>query len=527
MLIGVGCPDENALVRFASGQVTGGDLQALQLHLDGCDACRSLVAQLVSGATNRQTPDAISAPGAKLEKDAPVGRYRVDRLLGSGGMGVVYAARDVELNRVVALKMLHHGASSADARARLVREAQTMAKLSHPNLVPIFELGTRATDDFLAMEMIDGPTLDHWLREGKRGWRDVIGRLLEAGRGLEAAHAAGVVHRDFKPGNVLIGPDGRARVSDFGLARPDEDASPPSGSAPVGDPLFVTQAGAVLGTPAYMAPEQLEGNPADARSDQFSFCVTLYEALTGTRPFEGRTLDALRSRIRSGAPATLKSLPSRQLRRTLARGLALSPENRFESMGALLSSVERSLRARPAWPIAAAVVGVLAVAAVTLQLSRTQPPPALPATHTTQLFPGAQKVISAPDLNRVSVEDADIVDVKTLGKDQLLLIGMKPGRTDVKLIDSQGLVTHETVIVDARNPTLSLAIGETKHMVIPGIERIAIGDSDICDVKTVGNDEMLLIGHAEGTTTLLVWTRSAPPADSQRQAWDVVVGPKK
>ncbi|MCB9561907.1 MAG: serine/threonine protein kinase [Kofleriaceae bacterium] len=228
----------------------------------------------------------------ELTPGTRVDRYEIVAWLGAGGMGVVYEAFDPELRRRVALKLVRAIRPGATWEARLLREAQAMAQLSHPAVVPVFDVGSYDGGVFVAMELVDGGTLKGWLQAERRSWRAALTTLIAAGRGLAAAHAAGLVHRDFKPDNVLVGKDGRVRVTDFGLARiaaADTDgddggadvdrARPAAGVADV-----LSRPGAIAGTPAYMAPETAAG-VADARSDQFAFCVTLYEALYGERPF--------------------------------------------------------------------------------------------------------------------------------------------------------------------------------------------------------------------------------------------------
>jgi tetratricopeptide (TPR) repeat protein len=279
-----------------------------------------------------------------LARGAAVGRYLVLDRIGAGGMGVVYAAYDPELDRRVALKLLRPDRFTGEVdRLRLLREAQALARLADPNVVAVYDAGTFGDRVFVAMELVEGETLRQWLGAGSRSWREILDRFLPAGRGLAAAHAAGLVHRDFKPENVLLGRDGRVRVVDFGLA---EAAPEPGGE--LATPL--AECGLVLGTPAYMAPEQIRGLAADARSDQFSFCVTLYEALYGERPFAGTAP--------RGAPAGTK-VPG-WLRAVVLRGLKASPEERYPSMAGLLRDLERDPEAvRRLW-LAAAVVVILA-----------------------------------------------------------------------------------------------------------------------------------------------------------------------
>ncbi len=293
------------------------------------------------------------APGSVL------GRYIVLSRLGGGGMGVVYGAYDPQLDRKVALKLLRtEGAALAgrDAQARLLREAQAMARLSHPNVIAVHDVGTLGEEVFIAMEFIDGRTLTRWLKEKERAPREIVEAFLQAGSGLAAAHAAGLVHRDFKPDNVLIAKDGRVKVLDFGLARATEDLL---GKAPTVPPRFepgpstpralsepLTRSGAFFGTPAYMAPEQLLGKATDARTDQFSFCVALHEALYGERPFGGDSLEAIREQVTAGKinePDNAGRVP-RAVRQVLRRGLRMHPDDRHPSMDSLLRELARDPR---------------------------------------------------------------------------------------------------------------------------------------------------------------------------------------
>ncbi|MCA9638275.1 MAG: serine/threonine protein kinase, partial [Myxococcales bacterium] len=285
------------------------------------------------------------------------GRFTVLERVAGGGMGVVYAAFDPKLSRKVAIKVLR---DQGDARRRrLLREARTLARLSHPNVVAIHDVGEREGSVWLAMEFVEGVTLSAWLRAERRTWRAALEVMEAAGRGLAAAHAAGLLHRDFKPDNVMVGNDGRVRVMDLGLARASEDEPVPTVShdlAARGESgklaIRVTQAGAVLGTPAYMAPELFRGGDADARADVFAYCVTLWEALYGQRPFAGASMVRLAANVLAGKleapprdPAS-RRVP-RWLRRVCERGLALDPERRYASMPALLATFERGLgRAR-------------------------------------------------------------------------------------------------------------------------------------------------------------------------------------
>ncbi len=313
---------------------------------------------LDTSTTLRDEPSGDPLLGS-LKEGAKLGRYVILARVGAGGMGVVFAAYDPELDRKVAIKLLRGspGGSGpkelAEQRARLLREAQAMAKLSHANVITVHDVGTIDDQVFVAMEFVDGLTLGGWLRERKRPWREVLPVLLAAGRGLAAAHAVGLVHRDFKPDNVLIGKDpqgrtGRVLVTDFGLARPAAGktdsftaVSTMPGTRVLG--LALTQTGAIVGTPAYMGPEQLAGERSDALTDQFSFCVAVYEGLYGERPFAGRVLSELMANVADGKvkPVPAASTVPRWLRRALLRGLAVRPEDRWPSMDALLVQLER------------------------------------------------------------------------------------------------------------------------------------------------------------------------------------------
>jgi TolB-like protein/Tfp pilus assembly protein PilF len=288
-----------------------------------------------------------------------LGRYALLELVAGGGMGVVYLARDPELNRKVAVKLLRPSAwarlSRSEARSRLLREAQAMAQLSHPNVIAVYDVGTFEDQVFIAMEYISGHTLSQWLEQEHRSTREILDVFVPAGRGLAAAHAAGVVHRDFKPDNVLISETGQVKVLDFGLARAIETAqeehrlrpshTPGAGGVEVSTPGVLaeplTRTGTFLGTPNYMAPEQLMCQSTAAGSDQFSYCVALYEALYGERPFHGNTVETLLADVVAGKvkePPNSHGVPG-WVRRILLRGLSPDPDDRYPSVDALLQAL--------------------------------------------------------------------------------------------------------------------------------------------------------------------------------------------
>ncbi|SFF35550.1 Serine/threonine protein kinase, partial [Nannocystis exedens] len=295
-----------------------------------------------------------------------LGRYRLLGRLGQGGMSVVFRAQDPQLRREVAVKLLHspRGQPDPEQLARLRREAQALGRLSHPNVVQVFEIGEADGQSFVVMEFVRGTTLREWLHERPRALGEVVEMVSQAGRGLAAAHAAGIIHRDFKPENVLVGEDGRARVVDFGLARANPGAPAETSTGGLDAPL--TKSGTVLGTPAFMAPEQLrDPGRADARADQFSFCVMAYEALHGERPFEDLAAVSA-GRVRPPPPGTAVPAP---LREALLRGLRTDPTERWPTMDALLAALaaaDSRATARPRrrrWLLGAGAVA-LAVAAV-------------------------------------------------------------------------------------------------------------------------------------------------------------------
>ncbi len=303
--------------------------------------------------------NATAEPAALGEPVTRLGRYVPTERLGGGGMGVVYRAHDPELDRDVAIKLLRERADvgSKEARARMVREAQALARFSHPNVVQVFDVGTSNGRVWLAMELVEGTTLGRYLQAADRGRAEILRVFAAAGRGLAAAHAEGLVHRDFKPDNVFVGDDGRVRVGDFGLVRASSRTSDGSASAhaqpvPVDDAIVgdlgataLTSAGFVLGTPAYMAPEQHLGRPTDARTDQFAWCIALWEALYRARPFAGRRPSELAHGKLAGPPTRPRDsdVPT-ALYRALARGLAPDPDARFETMSDLLAAIDRATR---------------------------------------------------------------------------------------------------------------------------------------------------------------------------------------
>lgn len=418
------CPEDEILAAFVDQAVANRD--AIEEHLDGCQPCRAVVSHLAALGVAHDEPRAdpgtaeqiLPAPhdptvtsahkvgplfGALLPRGSRVDRYVVQRELGRGGMGVVLAAHDLQLDRTVALKIMRSGSCDELARARLLREARAMARLSHPNVVAVHDVGE--LDDgrvFLAMEYVRGTTLRRVLQIPDRPVARTIDLFLQAGRGLAAAHAAGITHRDFKPDNVLVGDDGRVRVTDFGLARGTSSADPEAAVHRAGilqfepPPSNLTGTGAVMGTPAYMAPEQCLGRAATPATDQFAFCVTLFEALAGIRPFAGTTFEELAEAKLSGdrCPWPEGAVVSVSVQAAVDRGLEALPDARHSSMAALLAELERDSgtdrRRRLPWSRAAIALATAAgVGAVALVGLRARSEPLPPATAAAACVPGA------------------------------------------------------------------------------------------------------------------------------------------
>jgi serine/threonine protein kinase len=326
-----------------------------------------------------------------------IGRYHVLKAIGEGGMGVVYSAFDEELDRRVAIKVLAADvATEFKGRTRIIREAQAMAKLSHPNVVHVYEVGEVSGHVYVAMEYVRGTTLREWLDGGARPLPERLEMILQAGEGLAAAHDSGIIHRDFKPENVMVGKDGRARVLDFGLARGEGEGS--DKRSQTGDTLTahlperagsmlsvqVTQHGTIMGTPAYMSPEQHFGLPTDARSDQFGFCVVLYEALYGARPYAAgnRMALAMAAKQEQIQPPPAGSVVPQRLREIAVRGLRADPAARFGSMRELLAALRAAMSppaSRSPW-LFVALAGVVALAvALVLVLGRRDAPSVVPS----------------------------------------------------------------------------------------------------------------------------------------------------
>ncbi len=336
------------------GTATRQQLDRAHEHAASCGVCRGVlagVAGLCAPAPSKFDANEVTVPDDDREsRDVPLkgtrlGRFVIERELGRGGMGVVFAAHDEFLHRSVALKVLygHYGGPVG----RLLREARAMARVEHPNVVAVHDASVEQDQVYLVMDLVDGPHLGRWLQSRLHSWQEVVAIFVEAGRGLAAIHDAGLIHRDFKPQNVLVGSDGRARVTDFGLVRANVDVEGPTpGASMTGSGRTLT--GSVVGTPQFMAPEQLGGGEITAAADQFSFCASLYEALTGVPPFgRGGNRERLQRMAarRVERPSDLDDVPNALLL-VVERGLSFEPETRFPSMHGLVSELSGVLTRR-------------------------------------------------------------------------------------------------------------------------------------------------------------------------------------
>ncbi len=342
---------ENSLLDFSQGLLSLSETEGVEAHLDACSQCRGLVAAwLRVEPSNEETPsdalDEVTLP----KRGEAVERYLIIDPLGVGGMGVVFSAYDSVLDRKVALKFLHvdrHLADPEKSRQRQRREAQALARVSHPNVVAVHDVGIWKGQVFLAMEFVDGQDLATALASSPRDLSKIVHWFRDAGNGLAAVHAAGLTHCDFKATNVLVDVQSRVRVTDLGLARAESATQSPHHQATELNGSL-TQTGALRGTPAYMAPEQHRGEPVDARTDQFSYCVALYEALYGELPFGVLALPELARAVLAGRlrpPPEGSDVPP-WLRSALVRGLEVDPADRFASMVDLVGALDEGQRRR-------------------------------------------------------------------------------------------------------------------------------------------------------------------------------------
>jgi len=450
------CPSDAALVGYIENSADDAERQALESHFDACEDCRELLAAL--------------ARRGESSKRATTGgdRYEIIEQIGAGAMGAVYIARDSELDRKVALKILHPGdvdtvgqtitvsannpAGMLPAdRDRLRDEARALAKLSHPNIVQVYDVGEMDGEVFIAMELVVGGNLREWMNvEDARPWAEVVSVFEAAGRGLAAAHGAGIVHRDFKPDNVLVADDGRVRVTDFGLAKQTMDPGALGDGAPSDVDLTsaetIKQDTTVAGTPAYMAPELFLGRPADAASDQYSFCVALHEAVYKERPSVGQP-DLAQG---SGVP--------RWLHAVILRGLAKKSSARFPDMPTLLAAIDRGrqgsrrlrLGAAAGVGVAALVAGAVWIGASTSDKNSAADAPGKTATAATDagpVFDAAPKLTLAQI--RVRLKEARRVHRKKKYREAIAAYGklkrvLEPAKTNERKLVLARLLSYRS-----------------------------------------------------------------------------------
>jgi tetratricopeptide (TPR) repeat protein/tRNA A-37 threonylcarbamoyl transferase component Bud32 len=408
------CPDEETLLRYLGPEGPGPDAAALEDHFDGCASCRAVVAALArTSLVDRTTSASPEERGAVetasawasdfLPAGVRIGRYVVQGRIGAGAMGVVYDAVDPELRRAVAIKRLRAATADDPGRqARLLREAQSLARLSHPNVVAVYDAGIHDGHAFLAMARVEGTTLRGWLDATPRSRASILAVMREVAEGLVAVHAAGLVHRDLKPDNVLVDTRGHALVTDFGLVAlgsaiadrtPAQTVAGPGVAAVADSPL--TQTGHRVGTPRYMAPEQLVGDEVGPRTDQFAFCVVMFEALTGRSPFAGDSTEQLLRAIRGRAidPA-IDALP-RSLRRMIAQGLDPEPDRRHPGMREVVAALAPGGRRAAMLVVGLAAVGT-AVVAVGIAVTRpSAAPSAAPSDAPSEVETGASAALLA------------------------------------------------------------------------------------------------------------------------------------
>jgi serine/threonine protein kinase len=303
------------------------------------DVLGKMKLMLAAEHTRRYSESVADGAGFAVVTGAQIGPYRIESVIGKGGMGVVYRALDTRLNRPVAVKFLFDGLADPAARRRFQREAQMASSLNHPHILTVHDAGDFEGRQYLVTEFVDGGTLKDWARAEKRTWREIVGLLVGVADGLAAAHGAGILHRDIKPENILVGRNGYAKLSDFGLAKLEEPLRAEGSTQTLG-----TGAGMILGTFAYMSPEQASGKPTDARSDIFSFGIVLYELLAGRRPFSGATdKELLQTIIRGTAPPLGVDVPL-ALRMIVEKALENAPADRYQSTRDLAVDLRRLTR---------------------------------------------------------------------------------------------------------------------------------------------------------------------------------------
>jgi serine/threonine protein kinase/Tfp pilus assembly protein PilF len=441
-------------------------------------------------STDRANPERRGDPLDPYDEiGTTLGRYVLVERVGAGGMGTVVRAYDPRLHREVALKRVHRGAIGRDAADRMIREAQAMAQLNHPNVVAVYDVELIDEAVVIAMEYVPGATLDAWCRAQARAWQDIVANYLEAGRGLHAAHLASLVHRDFKPSNVLVSESGLVKVMDFGLAKPMGDAEPSESSMlafmaghldPVGLERTLTRADMVVGTPRYMAPEQHIGEVAGPAADQYAFCVALWEALAQRKVFDGESLDALAAaKLRGPGPWPGRAGVPARVGEILARGLAPDLTQRWPDMAALLDALRAVVAGRRGlrWPLLAA--GIVGASAAALIVSREATAPCAEAgRRMNESWNDARKAELVAAIERSRDPQASDASTRIVAAFESYVAEWIAGARDacdarhVRQEQSDRVLDLRTACLERRRQELDAAVGQL--IVAPGVLASAI-----------------------------------------------------
>lgn len=494
------CPAPDRILGYVARRLPVDARDALDTHVDECEACRLLLGELARTALDDVIERGIAPEPLRI------GRYQIEARLGEGGMGTVFAAYDPELDRRLAVKLVHPELAQRGGLERLLREGRALARLSHPNVVAVYDAGTDGDQVYVAMELVEGETLAAWLRARPRSWRDIAAKFAAAGRGIAAAHRAGIVHRDVKPENVLIDRDGRPRVVDFGLAGLGERTALPVGAgradprdAARGGDARLTRPGTVMGTPKFMSPEQWEATDVGPASDQYSLSAALASALFDDTPD--------------------RPIP-RWLRRALARGRADEPAARFASIDALIDAIDPARHDARNRRIAGALGGAALLGALGLAYVAMRAPDAAEAACTAAaaersgLWTPIDRATVAAALLETGARDAAAtwqrvdaavsVHSKTLAIAEAGLCAQQPRSAEAREAFALGLAC-----LDERRSELA-ALTERLRRLAPAELRLGVSlVHELSPVEDCANPRMLTAEHAAYATPAGAVARTA------------------